>query len=177
MNSRALKGAVPVVVAMILTISGCSGGDDDSDGREHGSDDHVVIDPVADDPAIAAKTVAINRYQWNPSIQSGVWALPLQIVENNLTGEALDKASSPADTADNPEEWSDWADAGATMRAIVTDPVVTGEGDTRTVTVTVRQDLEYPDGSGSEWRTQTVTVHLVNDGGHWKADRLSEGGK
>jgi hypothetical protein len=176
MRNRMLRAVVPALLVTVLTVSGCGGGDSEDD-HDHGSDDHVVIDPVADDPAIAAKAVALNLFQWNPAEQSSVWDLPLQIVDDNLTGELRDKATSAQGSADTPEEWSAWAASGATVRAIVTSPVVEGDGNSRTVTVTVQQNLEYPDGSGSEWKTRNVTVHLVNDDGQWKADRVSEGEK
>lgn len=175
-GGRRLQVAALVALTTVLAVTGCGSDNHDDDGHNHGSDDHVVIDPVAEDPAITAKAVAINRFTWDPGTQSGVWDIPAKVVTDSLTGPARDKATDPAGAgaADTPEQWRSWAAAGASMRAIVTDAVVTGDGNDRTVTVTVRQDLEYPDGSASTWKTRPVEIHLVAVDGRWKADSITD---
>lgn len=175
------RAALIAGVVACLALSGCSGsdennGDDHSHTHETGSDDHAHIDPVASDPAITAKFVAMGRYSWTPGVQDNVWDMPERLVSESLTGEAKDKADDPGESAakDTPNEWQSWASLGATVRAIVTDPVVEGVGDQRTVTVTVRQDLEYPDGSATTWKTSTIQIHLVSEDDRWKADTIKE---
>ncbi|MGP9725294.1 hypothetical protein ACT3SZ_14895 [Corynebacterium sp. AOP40-9SA-29] len=167
-----------VATAGALALAGC-GSDDDHDGHEHtGSDDHEHIDPVAQDPAIAATSVAVTALSWTAAEQSSPWDIPTTVLSSSMTGELADKASDPSSAEarrDRPSQWDGWATAGATVKAFVLETEVTEESDSATTVVTtVRQDLSYPDGGGSTWKTTDYEIDLVAEDGRWKATTMKE---
>lgn len=167
-----------VATAGVLTLTGC-GSDDEHDGHEHtGSDDHEHIDPIAQDPAIAATSVAVTALSWTPAEQSSPWDIPTTVLSSSMTGELADKAGGPSSAEamkDRPSQWDGWAAAGATVKAFVLETEVTEESDTdTTVVATVRQDLSYPDGGRSTWKTTDYEIGLVAEDGRWKAETMKE---
>jgi hypothetical protein len=169
--------ALALVTAGVMMLTGC--GSDEPDGEQHtGSDAHEHIDPVADDPAIAATSVAVTALSWTPATQSSPWDIPASVMSESLTGELAELAGDPSSTAamkDRPSQWDGWATAGATVKAIVLDTEVTEDSDTEaTVMATVRQELTYPDGGRSTWKTADYEISLAAADGRWKADSMTE---
>lgn len=174
---RCATAVLAAVASAALMIAGC--GSDSHDGHEHtGSDDHEHIDPVAQDPAIAATSVAVTALSWTPAEQSSPWDIPATVLSSSMTGELADKAGDPSSAEarkDRPSQWDGWATAGATVKAFVLETEVTEESDSETTVVaTVRQDLSYPDGGGSTWKTADYEIDLVAEDGRWKAETMKE---
>lgn len=168
-----------LTIAASMSMTAC-GSDDDTDS-EHAHDGHDAdehIDPVEQDPAIAATMVASTLLSWTPAEQSSALDIPITVVDDSLTGELETMARSPSDPKARkftPTQWDDWAAAAATVKAFVTDTEVTDEADEDAkVRATVRQDLSYPDGARSILGTTDYTITLKNIDGRWKADTFKE---
>lgn len=175
---RWITGLLAALTASTLVLTGC-GSDDESAETEHtGSDDHEHIDPVANDPAIAARAVATSLLSYDPADRVS----PCDVADNvallMLTGElaaAAEAPESPECMDKRPEQWSDWGAANAQIKAIITDTDVVDESDSEaTVITTVRQSLSYPDGGSSTWSTTTQEIHLVAEDDRWKATSIEE---
>lgn len=88
-----LRGLSPALaVAVMLVLSGCGSNSPDVPA---GSDDHVVIDPVAFDPAPAATSVLTTLLSWNPAAQSGPLDIPVDAADRLLAGGLRDQATHP----------------------------------------------------------------------------------
>lgn len=156
-----------------LVMAGC-GSEDDHDGHSHtGSDAGEHIDPVAEDAAIAATSVAVTLLNWTPAQQDSPWDVSAEQADI-FTGELAAKITDLS--GENiPEQWAGWAAAGATVRSVVLDAEVTDESETEAkVIATVRQELAYPDGGRSTWKTSDYDIGLVAEDGRWKADTMKE---
>lgn len=166
------------VVATALVLTGC-GSDKDNEQAEHtGSDAHEHIDPVADDPVIAATAVATSWLSYDPADRVSPCDIPDNVAMLQLTGELADTAATP-DSREcmdaRPKQWDDWGEANAQIKAIITDTEVIEETESEaTVGVTVTQNLVYPDGGTSTWATSSHELTLVADDGRWKADSIKE---
>lgn len=175
---RTRTGSLLVVVATVAVVLGGCSSDDDTDDGHQGHDAGEHIDPVADDPAIAATAVASTLLSWNPAEQSSPMDVPVSVIDDSMTGELAEQARDPSgdDSAYlTPQQWDDWADAKATVKAFVTDTEVTADDDTAAeVTTTVRQDLSYPDGARSTLSTTDYQITLDAVDGRWKANTIKE---
>lgn len=176
---RARRGLAAVVVAVSLVLSGCGSGGGGEADVPAGADDHVVIDPVAFDPAPAATSVLTTLLSWTPAAQSGPLDIPVDAADRLLAGGLRDQATHPRTASGvlaKPAGWDGWAGAGAQVRAIVPEVVVRddpADDSARLVDATVEQTVAYPDGSRSDLARMRVTVHLVSVGGRWAADALT----
>jgi hypothetical protein len=166
--------ALGVAVALAATLGAAACGSGDGDSGETAAAVHTDREPAIVSPVDTAITVAHARYSWTPAKQSGPWDMPVDVVEDSMTGGLRATALKPP-AGDTPGQWKDWASAGATVAATITSPHTTAADDTTaTVTVTVQQDLMYPDGSASTWKNRPVSIHLVTEAGQWKADSIKE---
>mgnify|MGYP005982927397 CR=1 FL=1 len=164
---------VAVALAATLGVAACGSGDGD-DGGDTAAAVHTDREPAIVSPVDTAITVAHGRYSWTPAKQTGPWDMPVDVVEDSMTDGLRATALKPP-AGDTPGQWKDWASAGATVAATITSPQTTDADDTTaTVTVTVQQDLMYPDGSASTWKNRPVSIHLVTETGQWKADSIKE---
>ncbi|RRO90231.1 hypothetical protein [Corynebacterium bovis] len=171
-----LRGLSPALaVAVVLVLSGCGSNSSDVPA---GSDDHVVIDPVVVDPAPAAMSVLTTLLSWNPAAQSGPLDVSVDAADRLLAGGLRDQATHPRTASGvlaTPAGWDGWAGAGAQVRAIVPEVVVRddpADDSARLVDAVVEQTLVYPDGSRSDLARWEVTVHLVSEGGRWRANAV-----
>ncbi|MEL4211878.1 hypothetical protein [Corynebacterium bovis] len=174
-QDRWSPSAAVVVVGLVAAggLSGCGGHtDDDVDG--HGRDDHVHIDPVAEDPAVAATSALTVLFGWDPARQSGPGDVPAGVADELFTGALAADVRSGGAVVDRPALWGDWATAQARVSALVPQTRVVGTGDerSRVVAAQVEQTLTYPDGGRSRLPGRQVRVHLVVESGRWKADRV-----
>ena len=100
------KKIIALAVASTLALSAC-GQDDESeltadervasytgdDAHEHnGTDSHVTIDPVKEDPGIAATAVATSMFTWNPAQQVSVFHVSENVINEQLTGALAEQA-------------------------------------------------------------------------------------
>ncbi|WP_125196397.1 hypothetical protein [Corynebacterium bovis] len=169
--------AVGLVVAGLLSACGSHTDSHDHDpghNHDHGHDDHVHIDPVEQDPAVAATSALTVLFSWDPARQSGPGDVPSGVADELFTGALAADVRSGGAVVDRPEQWGDWATAQARVSALVPQTRVSDTGDerSRVVAAQVAQTLVYPDGGRSRLPGRQVRVHLVLVEGRWKADRV-----
>lgn len=169
--------AVGLVVAGLLSACGSHTDSHDHDpghNHDHGHDDHVHIDPVEQDPAVAATSALTVLFSWDPARQSGPGDVPSGVAEELFTGSVAADVQSGRAVVDRSVQWGDWATAHARVMALVPDTRVIGRGSgpDRTVLAEVEQTLVYPDGGRSRLADRQIRVHLVVSSGRWKADRV-----
>ncbi|KPM10562.1 hypothetical protein QR98_0091200, partial [Sarcoptes scabiei] len=119
--------------------------------HSHGRDDHVHIDPVAEDPAVAATSALTVLFSWDPARQSGPGEVSAGVAEQLFTGGVAADVRSGGAVIDRPEQWGDWVTAHARVSALVPQTRVMDTGDerSRVVAAQVEQTLMYPDGGHS----------------------------
>ena len=170
---------VGVVVLLVVGVAhACHRAPVDGDHEHaHGLDDYAHIDPVADDPAVAAASVATVLLSWDPVRQSGPADGVVRTLDGVATGELLGAVVAGESVVDRPAQWGDWATAHARVMALVPDTRVVDDrlGRGRTVLARVAQTVVYPDGGRSRLPDQQARVHLVVESGQWKADRFDVG--
>ncbi|RRQ11983.1 hypothetical protein CXF47_10485 [Corynebacterium bovis] len=132
------------------------------------------IDPVEQDPAVAATSALTVLFSWDPARQSGPGDVPAGVADELFTGALAADVRSGGAVIDRPEQWGNWATAHARVSALVPQTRVMDTGDerTRVVAAQVAQTLVYPDGGHSRLPDRQVRVHLVVESGRWKADRV-----
>ncbi|MEL4183531.1 hypothetical protein MTQ17_09845 [Corynebacterium bovis] len=135
------------------------------------------IDPVAEDPQVAATSALTVLLSWDPVRQSGPTDGVVRTLDSFATGELLAAVDSGESVVDRPEQWGDWAMAHARVMALVPDTRVVDDRSEKgkTVLARVSQVVVYPDGGRSRLPDQQVRVHLVVEAGQWKADRVDVG--
>lgn len=160
-----------------------------SDGDSHihsGSDDHIDINPVRDDPTIAATAAASNWWTWLPADQPSVWSVTGDAVDEVFSGdlhEQAEKADSDAAKKANPRNWDRWKKMGVSVEALVLDATedeadaAGGSGDSSdlvtSVDLTVRQNLTSEAGIET-FDEFTVTAHLVATDDHWTVAEFTD---
>lgn len=155
------------------------GGDDMQHEHGTGSDDHIDIDPVKDDPTIAATAAAVNWWTWLPGEQSSAWAVSGNTAETTLTGDLKDRAdNADSDDADEatPDDWEQWAQTNTTVSALVLSATEDeGGSDTETtVTLDIRQNTTADGGATDTLDEFQATAHLVAEDGQWKVSALDK---
>ncbi|MEL4163094.1 hypothetical protein [Corynebacterium bovis] len=165
-----------VVLLIVGVVHSCHRAPTDGD-HNHGRDDHVHIDPVAEDPQVAATSALTVLLSWDPVRQSGPTDGVVRTLDSFATGELLAAVDSGESVVDRPEQWGDWAMAHARVMALVPDTRVVDDRSEKgkTVLARVSQVVVYPDGGRSRLPDQQVRVHLVVEAGQWKADRVDVG--
>lgn len=185
------KKIIALAVASTLALSAC-GQDDESeltadervasytgdDAHEHnGTDSHVTIDPVKEDPGIAATAVATSMFTWNPAQQVSVFHVSENVINEQLTGTLAEQArdfDSEQAQSQTPDEWLEWAKDDVRVQAIIPNVEVTDDSDenARTTAVNVEQFLVDSEGNRTLYQKNRVIIHLVAEDGIWKADLM-----
>lgn len=173
-------GIIVVIVAVILVAGGVTwaavaffGGDDESTPA---TDSHTHIDPVADDPFVAATSTLSAVLSYVPAEQDTVFD-QYASVRDRLTGPLAQLADNPPAGEDalrqTPPEWDDWAAGGDQVRAIVERSENTADIDDdateAVVTVTVREMVFHADGENTPLRSPYVAdATIVREDDIWK---------
>ena len=169
----AVVGVVGLLAAGVFSVC-CRGPVEHDHEQGPGHDDHVHIDPVEQDPQVAATSALTVLFSWDPARQSGPGDVPAGVAEELFTGSVAADVQSGRAVVDRSVQWGDWATAHARVMALVPDTRVIGRGSgpDRTVLAEVEQTLVYPDGGRSRLADRQIRVHLVVSSGRWKADRV-----
>lgn len=185
------KKIIALAVASALTLSAC-GKDDEpeltadervasytgDDAHEHdGTDSHATIDPVKEDPGIAATAVATSMFTWNPAQQVSVFHVSENVINEQLTGALAEQArdfDSEQAQSQTPDEWIEWAKEGVRIQAIIPSVEVTDDSndDMRTIAADVQQFIIHPENGRSHYQDSKVIIRLVAQDGHWKAELM-----
>lgn len=165
--------AVVVVVGLAWAAVSVFGGDDEHD---HATDSHLHIDPVTDDPYVAATSTISAILSYAPAEQATVFD-QYAAVRDRLTGQLAELADNPPTGEDalrqTPEYWDSWAESGDRVRALVErdeDTATIADTDTEgVVTVTVRELVFHPGGETTPLRNPyTVEANVVVEDDIWK---------
>lgn len=182
------KKLTALVIAGALALSACGDSEEmsadervasytDDDSQLNGSDSHVTIDPVKEDPNIAATAVASILFTWNPSEQATIYHIDEDVISEHFTGELADRVrdfDSEQAHSQTPEDWLEWAKDGVRVQAIIPNVEVTDDSDenARTTAVNVEQFLVDSEGNRTLYQKNRVIVHLVAEDDIWKADLM-----
>lgn len=184
MNSKLTPaGMIVVGVIALAVVAGFAWGavslfgGDDAD-HQHATDSHIHIDPISDDPYVAATSTVSAILSYSPAEQDGPFD-QYTAVRDRLTGELAQLADNPPTGEDalrqTPRQWDAWAESGDRVRAIVERTPDTSEiSDTDTegvVTVTVRELVFHQDGETTPLRSPyIVDANVVREDDIWKLD-------
>ena len=173
-------GIIVVIVAVIIVTGGVTwaavaffGGDDESTPA---TDSHTHIDPVADDPYVAATSTLSAVLSYAPAEQDTVFD-QYASVRDRLSGQLAQLADNPPTGEDalrqTPPEWDDWAAGGDQVRAIVERSENTADIDDdateAVVTVTVREMVFHADGENTQLRSPyAADATIVREDDIWK---------
>lgn len=170
--------AVLAVAAVALTVTAVALIGNDSDGDQPATDAHTHIDPVSDDPYVAATSTLSAILSYSPAEQETVFD-QYAAVRDRLTGQLAQLADNPPTGEDAarqlPDQWDAWAESGDRVRAIVERTPDTEEiADDATeavVTVEVREMIFHPDGETTPLRSPYVAdATVVVEDDIWKLD-------
>ena len=185
------KSIIAIVLGSALALSACGESEEelsadelveqsinDSDYDEPPGDSHIHIDPVAEDPNIAAQAVAASFFTWNPAEQMSVWNVNENVIDQHLTGELREQAlnaDSEEALADTPDEWEEWALDGVRFQAIIPEVnVVDDSSETeRRVAVNVTQ-YKLQDGTREVHDEFILIIQLVAEDGHWRGTLMDK---
>lgn len=173
-------GIVVAVIAALLVVGGVAwaavslfGGDDDD---RPATDSHTHIDPVTDDPYVAATSTLSAILSYAPADQDTVFD-QYAAVRDRLTGQLLQLADTPPTGEDaarqTPEQWDAWAAGGDRVRALVERAEDTAEIDDdateAVVTANVREMVFHADGENTPLRSPyAVEATIVREDDIWK---------
>lgn len=173
-------GIVVAVIAALLVVGGVAwaavslfGGDDDD---RPATDSHTHIDPVTDDPYVAATSTLSAILSYSPADQDTVFD-QYAAVRDRLTGQLAQLADAPPTGEDaarqTPEQWDAWADSNDRVRALVERAEDTAEIDDdateAVVTATVREMVFHADGENTPLRSPyAVEATIVREDDIWK---------
>ncbi|MGV0870463.1 hypothetical protein [Corynebacterium kalidii] len=166
---------VAIAVGIAWAVTSMIGGDED-DAARPATDSHTHIDPVADDPYVAATSTVSAILSYAPAEQDTVFD-QYAAVRDRLTGQMAQLADNPPTGDDaarqTPPQWEAWAESGDRVRAIVerspsTAPIEDGATEAE-VTMDVRELIFHPDGETTPLRNPyVVTATVVVEDGIWK---------
>jgi len=176
----------PVVIGIIVTVvllAVVAGslllqrGHQAEHAHEHGSDDHVVINPVESDPLVAAEAAMTAVLSFDPSKQETPFE-QYAAARDQLTGQLAQVADNPPTgefaAKQFPAEWQSWAASKDRVQAFVTrapgtEPV-DADAESAVVSVDVRQMVMHADGDRTPWRVFVAEVQMRRVDGHWRAE-------
>ena len=176
------KPVVIGIVAAVVLVAAVAGvwllqrGHQAEHAHEHGSDDHVVINPVESDPLVAAEAAMTAILSFDPSKQETPFE-QYAAARDQLTGQLAQVADNPPTgefaAKQFPAEWQSWAASKDRVQAFVTrapgtEPVDAG-AESAVVSVDVRQLVMHADGDRTPWRTFVAEVQMQRVDGRWCA--------
>ena len=168
--------AAVVLVAAVAGVMLLQRGHQAEHAHEHGSDDHVVINPVESDPLVAAEAAMTAILSFDPSKQETPFEQYV-IARDQLTGQLAQVADNPPTgefaAKQFPAEWQSWAASKDRVQAFVTrapgtEPV-DADAESAVVSVDVRQMVMHADGDRTPWRTFVAEVQMQRVDGRWCA--------
>lgn len=168
-----------LVVAMVAVgawaVVGLSREASDEHGHDHGSDDHVEIDPVADDPQWAAVSVMVAGLSWAPatdeSTLEGFFRVDDQLTDS-FRGRLEKARGKEMGTKAMPASWPVWAASGDEVTAVVTPESVetVDDGHSGVVDVEVEQTVYHPGGQTTPYSRFQAEVSVVYEQDRWCVD-------
>lgn len=169
-------GVVAIVLVAVASTFLLKRGHEEYHAHEHGTDAHVIIDPVKDDPLVAAEATMYAIFSFKPAEQNTPFD-HYGAVRNQLTGVLLEIADHPPTdefaAKQFPAEWQDWSQSHDEIRAFVTRVADTKpideHAETALVTVNVRQVVVHDDGDQTPWRSFVADVEMQRIKDTWKA--------
>ena len=168
--------AAVVLVAAVAGVMLLQRGHQAEHAHEHGSDDHVVINPVESDPLVAAEAAMTAILSFDPSKQETPFE-QYAAARDQLTGQLAQVADNPPTgefaAKQFPAEWQSWAASKDRVQAFVTrapgtEPV-DADAESAVVAVDVRQLVMHADGDRTPWRTFVAEVQMQRVDGRWCA--------
>lgn len=164
----AAVAAVVVVTAGVLAYRWYTAPDFDGIG------DPAIdtMDPVTEDPVVAARTTVSAVWTHDPAKDDSELDA-MERVRDRLTGRML----ATLDTTDADAKalragnWDKWAASGDRVVTVATEtdpPAATIDGPHATVELDVRRMVVHPDGVTTPYEEGTVRAELDNVGGAWK---------
>ena len=169
--------AAVVLVAAVAGVMLLQRGHQAEHAHEHGSDDHVVINPVESDPLVAAEAAMTAILSFDPSKQETPFE-QYTAARDQLTGQLAQVADNPPTgefaAKQFPAEWQSWASSKDRVQAFVTrapgtEPV-DADAESAVVSVDVRQMVMHADGDRTPWRVFVAEVQMRRVDGHWRAE-------
>ena len=168
--------AAVVLVAAVAGVMLLQRGHQAEHAHEHGSDDHVVINPVESDPLVAAEAAMTASLSFDPSKQETPFE-QYAAARDQLTGQLAQVADNPPTgefaAKQFPAEWQSWASSKDRVQAFVTRAPGTEPVDAdaeAVVSVDVRQMVMHADGDRTPWRVFVAEVQMRRVDGHWRAE-------
>lgn len=165
-----------VLLAVVAGVMLLQRGHQAEHAHEHGSDDHVVINPVESDPLVAAEAAMTAILSFDPSKQETPFE-QYAAARDQLTGQLAQVADNPPTgefaAKQFPAEWQSWAASKDRVQAFVTrapgtEPV-DADAESAVVSVDVRQMVIHADGDRTPWRTFVAEVQMRRVDGRWCA--------
>lgn len=187
-NQRRLRPSIKTTLILIVTVllgiavgllvtQLVNNGEDTSNTATEGQvHEHDDIDPVRDDPEVAAQAAMVAVFSYDPASQETTFE-QLGDVRDQLTGTLGELADNPPTgdqaAAQRPSEWDSWARSGDQVRAfanVAAGSAPVGEDETTaTVTVDVEQRIIHPDGETTPYEEMVADVEMVYEAEQWKA--------
>lgn len=161
-----------MVVALVICIVGgwkvLSAGRGDTPS---GSDAHVAIDPVTDDPVVAATTTLSVVWSFEPADQDSPFE-SYRLVRDRLTGPFLITADNPPERGKAwPKQWDTWRAYGDRVQSFVTPEGandVDPEAEEAVITARVNEVVIHPDGEQTPLREGIYALEVKKEAGVWK---------
>lgn len=163
--------AAMLVVTLGGTVTAC-GHDDEP---EHKGTDVGMTDPQQADPGVIAQSVTRVMLSWEPARQESPFDVPAEVKKQTggTLKQMLDSPSHDDLKQWKPEQWESWASGKVQVKGFADTPTTSGSGAKRTVRMDAVQRLDYPDGTGSTWRTSEATAEVEQHGSTWIVTSLT----
>ncbi|KQB84068.1 hypothetical protein [Corynebacterium oculi] len=174
---------VQVVVLVVLVVAmvgvgawamvGFLGESSDEHGHDHGSDDHVEIDPVAEDPQWAAVSVMVAGLSWKPATDESTLEGFLRVgdqLTDSWRAQLEQARGKEMGTKAMPSSWPVWAASGDEVVAVVTPESVemSSDGHSGVVDATVEQTVHHPGGETTPYSRFSAEVDVVYEQDRWR---------
>lgn len=167
---------IAVAVAIAWAVTSMIGGDEEE--ARPATDSHTHIDPISDDPYVAATSTVSAILSYAPAEQDTPFD-QYSAVRDRLTGQMAQLADTPPTGDDaarqTPSGWDAWAESGDRVRAIVerspsTEPIE-DDATEAVVTMDVREMVFHSDGETTPLRSPyVVSATVVLEDNIWKLD-------